>query len=224
MKLVHPNLEYQIKFIENEISVLIVENQEVFLKYTKELFDQINGEEGQFVLSEDGKLMKIPKVMDLIFDFYALEVNSRKVLTKLYSIVKVEMNDEIHYMASNELVSKISNYLELLISDLQYSLDYDVNFDLSGLMKVVDLRVNSNPDTLTEKLVDYMMAMKEFCGMKVFVFVGLKNYLLTEELELLYQEIAYQKYKVLMIEGAERGVRLDQEIYCVIAHDLCEIY
>lgn len=224
MKLVHPDIESQIEFNENEIQILVIENKSAFAKYTKMLFDQVNGVEGEFVLSNEGKLQKISKSMDILFDYYSLQVNSRKVLPKLYANVKIEMNSGEYYKTTTELASIICNYFEEIIDVMQLPLEYNANFDLSGILKVVDMRIHSDPETLTEKLIDYMLAMKEFLGVNYFIFVGLKNYFPKEELEQLYQEIAYQKYGVLLIEGDAREKSMQYENYHIIDQDLCEIY
>lgn len=222
--MVHPELESQIEFVESAVQVLVIENQNAFARYTRELYDQVNGIDGAFVLSEEGELQKISKCMDIVFDYYFLQVNSRRVITKLYANVKTEMNSGEYFKTTNELATEICNYLERIIAEMQLPLEYNVNFDLSGILKVVDLRIHSDPESLTEKLIDYMLATKEFCGVNYFIFIGLKNYLSEEELEKIYQEISYQKYGVLLIEGTERGERMESEIYYVIDKDLCEIY
>ncbi len=224
MKLAHHELKCQIEFFENEIQVLVIENQHAFAKYTKELYEEAKGMEGGFVLSKEGEIQIISKCMDIIFDYYSLQVNSRKVLSKLYANVKTQMNSGEYFKTTNELITEISTYLENIIGEFHLPLEYNVNFDLGGMLKVVDLRVQSNPETLIEKLADYMLAMKEFCGVNYFVFVGLKNYLSIDELKEFYQEIIYNKYGVLLIEGSEQRERLRMEKYYVIDQDLCEIY
>ena len=55
MKLVNPNLCLDISIDENEVNELVIENPAVFSDFVRELLLQVDGTEGDFVLSEEGK-------------------------------------------------------------------------------------------------------------------------------------------------------------------------
>ena len=52
MKLVHAPYQLKIDFHENKVQVLVLERAETFAELVGELFAQISGEEGQFLLAD----------------------------------------------------------------------------------------------------------------------------------------------------------------------------
>ena len=95
MKLVYTELEQQLVFQENEVNVLVIERKELFRRMIQELDKQISGEDGGFVLSDNNKTMKIDKEVCLILNPFALDINSRKALTGLYTeLGKLGLNEE----------------------------------------------------------------------------------------------------------------------------------
>ena len=67
-----------------------------------------------------------------------------------------------------------------------------------------------------------MLAVTEFEGEKIFVFVNLKSYIPEAELEALYKTAIHHKLKLLLIESTDRAL-LKHEKKLVIDNDLCEI-
>ena len=61
MMLAHPLLQSPIKFRENSVPVLIVENGQLFRRLIGDLLAQENGEPGEFALSENASLIEIGK-------------------------------------------------------------------------------------------------------------------------------------------------------------------
>ncbi len=59
MKLAHPDFEMPIEFNENQNNVLVIENPILFTRYITELRNQLDGGDGQFVLSNNGKEMQV---------------------------------------------------------------------------------------------------------------------------------------------------------------------
>lgn len=49
-----------------------------------ELAGQVEGKEGRFVLSDNEKEVDISKNVELIFNIFALDINERKLISKLY--------------------------------------------------------------------------------------------------------------------------------------------
>lgn len=63
MKLVHPDFEFQVVFMENTISELVFENPGYMGKYIWELYGQTNAKEGSFVLSDKGEILDIGSLL-----------------------------------------------------------------------------------------------------------------------------------------------------------------
>lgn len=223
MKLVHPFLEKPIVFEENNMNVLVIENQKVFSELVWELLEQINDKEGRFLLSSDLKLLELKKSMDLVIDLFSLDFNQKKIISKVYSQLKMVAVGSEYYMDSTCLIGEIVHYLEKILQDIHYPLEYDQEMDIGAIFKFADVKIGITYGTLIEKLIDYLALMQELCGISFFVFVNLKCYLSDEEVEQLYHFVAYKKFNILLLENTMREKRFEQEKIRIIDIDMCEI-
>ena len=69
MKLVHPVLSGPIAFEEGRIAVLTIERPEVFRALVTDLMRQAEGEDGEAVLSERGKVLDPVCCLKVISDY-----------------------------------------------------------------------------------------------------------------------------------------------------------
>lgn len=82
---------------------------------------------------------------------------------------------------------------------------------------------NNEYETLSEKIIDYMLNVRQFEGEKLFILVNYRNYVVKSEAEAFIKTIIGHKIKLLLIEGSERE-KLRNENRIIIDTDLCEIY
>lgn len=101
MKLVHPNLEGQL--LLNSPCEWIIESPELFSRYVKELFEQSNGEEGNFVLSEGEKEISISKFAEIIINPFSINKNDKRILGKLYTRLNDLAVAEENYLLTQEI-------------------------------------------------------------------------------------------------------------------------
>ena len=88
MKLVHSDLKMQLKFIENEAIVWVIETPKRLRVYVKELWCQTEGGEGEFVLSDNGKLLDISKQIEFILNPLDIQVNEKRCWNKVCTQLK----------------------------------------------------------------------------------------------------------------------------------------
>ena len=84
MKLIHFGLSGILLDEDIDFTEWIVESPESFSGYVLELSTQIDGNEGQFVLSEKNKELDLAKKAELIFDPLTVALKERQILNKLY--------------------------------------------------------------------------------------------------------------------------------------------
>ena len=63
MKLVNTYYNIELEILENYVTVLSVENPLVYTKIIGDIWKQVNGEDGDFVLSDGDKIKNISKEM-----------------------------------------------------------------------------------------------------------------------------------------------------------------
>jgi len=224
VKLIHPKISYQIIFKENITNVIVIENPIIFRDFIEELIKQCSGEEGEFLLSENEDEIDISKNVELVIDYFALEFNQKKILTKVYNYLKTVSQQDNNYLKTNELQIEIFQYLEELISFSEYPLVHSAEVDIISIFKAAEIKLETNHETILEKLIEYINIVQEFCGISCIVFVNLKSYLTEEELKQLYTHASYKKVHIILLEGRLYNRIPDLEKIFILDEDLCEIY
>lgn len=224
MKLVYPEYKYQIIFDEDIINVVIIENQKEFTHLLEELLQQCGGKEGRFVLSEDDKILKISTDIQCIVNPMIMELNTKKIIDKIYEQLKETVQTTEMYLEVKKLYGMMMEFIQRTIDQYDYHLVYDDLVEEKSLFKMVDLRVAEEGNDLLSKIVDYMKLNSRLLKCKVFLFVNLKSFLTEEELKLLYKTCLYEKYNLVLIESMNRPEKNANERVLIIDKDCCEIY
>ncbi len=221
MKLIHTGFNLEMELMENHISVLSIENRKVYTEVLKDLWYQTQGQEGQFILSEKDKQLKISKEMECIFNPFSLNCNDRKILNKLYQEMK-EQADSYCQQETIFLNTEINRFLDALLMRMPYALDHNADFDVCGLLKLYAVEFQSQGETLLQRITEYLCAMSKIGGIDNYIFVGLKQYLTEEELENLYEFVFYEKINLILVE-AVHSPAISGEKGWIIDRDLCII-
>lgn len=221
MKLIHTGYGLEMEIKENQVLVLFIENRKAYCQLMQDLWNQVQGQEGNFILSDKMKQLKISREMECIFNPFSLNCNDRKIMNKLYQEVK-EQADSLFQEESAKLNGEINCYLEHLLMQMLYALKYDVDFDAIGLYKLYHVEIDFSGETLLERIMEYLRVLSKICGVTIYAFVGLKQYLSEEELDQLYKFLFYEKINLVIIESlqmpliyAEKGWILDEDL-CII--------
>lgn len=221
MKLVYPEYQLELPLAENQIMVLSIENPRMYAAMVGDLWRQSQGEEGGFILSDRDKIIPISKELECVFNPFGLDCNDKKVVNKLYTELKEQAEENLS-CESAKMNREILSYLDKVLLQVPYSLDYDVDFDLVSLLKIYGVKIENVQGTLLEKIVEYIKVLSRVCHIKIFVFVGLKQYLTMNELEQLYEFVFYEKISLIIIESVhsecisgEKCWLFDQD-FCII--------
>lgn len=221
MKLVNSQLCLAINVNENEVNELVVENQEVFSMIVGELVLQVAGAEGNFVLSECGKVLKIGTTVDVLIDYYSVSVNNRKILGRLYKELTSVGNDHLEEKA--DINSRMITLLDQLIfSTGMQNLNYELDFQWEDIFKMYNLRFDEQYNNLSEKMEVYLKTLANYTDVRIVFLVNIKSYLSFQELIELYKIADYCKINLFLIESRESTER-GQEKRFIIDRDKCFI-
>lgn len=221
MKLVNSDYDISISLKENAIHVLIIENQQAFRKMVGELWDESEGKEGSWILSDNNSPVQLAKSMMVVFNPYIIDANDKKVITKLYSELS-ELASEKYTMEVEAINSRIVGLFSEVTQDVPYFIDYKTDIDLQALFKMYNIKIDVEYNSLLERITDYIRAFHNICNIPVFVFINLKDYLSFEELKLLYEFVLYEKVHLILIEG-HQSANVEPEKHLIIDKDLCII-
>ncbi|MEA4977002.1 MAG: type II-A CRISPR-associated protein Csn2 [Methanomassiliicoccaceae archaeon] len=223
MKLSHSTLEYPISFEDGIINVLVVENPRQMSKYISDIKSQIDGFEGEFVLSEADRPVTMSEKVDLLLDPFSLNPNSREAINSVYGALSNRSKDEAHYIETNAMLAGIESHIVHLLDEQDDLLKVTDEINISNILKSLGVKFIISGESLLESICDYLAVVTKYSKIKLFIFVNIKSYLNSEDLSLLYDHISYQKQKVLFIEGCDSH-SLKGERIIIVDEDLCEIH
>ena len=221
MNLYHKELDFYIQFEENRGNVLVLENPALFSSIVRGLWCQTNGQEGIFSLSDGDKEEKISKEVDLVFNPFSLKVNNKKVISYLYK----ELDDVVQnqFWEQKELLNtEIIAFLEQVAEKIAYRINYELQLSITELMKVYNVRIEEENETLLDSVIDYIKIMSGFCGIRLFVFLNLRQYFYEEEIAELYKVAFYEKINLLDIECTGKSFMAFEKVI-VLDKDGCII-
>ena len=98
MRLINNDYGIEIEFIENNITVIVIENKIALIKILESMKRQMDGMDGDFILSEKDKQLKLDKKCEIIIDPFSIDVNNKKIIAKIHKDL-----DEI---SKNELLEE----------------------------------------------------------------------------------------------------------------------
>lgn len=223
MKLVHPELEGQINFDNECPCEWIIESPKDFLAYVSELFQQSEGSEGRFVLSEGEKEKDISKYVEVIFNSFSVNINDRKILNKLYSELSGLASEEEMYMETQTMKNNFLTYFLKLEHISPYILDIEPELDMLAAFKAVGIKFGDCVGDFIGNLNQYIKIMSELMRKKVIVLVNIGSYVSYGQLKQIIQNAVYNEIALLLIENMQR--ELPERVYqYIIDKDGCEIF
>lgn len=222
MKLVHIDLEQQIVFGNNQGCEWIIESPKLFAKYIQELYGQAQGKTGSFVLTEDDKQIDIEKSVEVIVNPFSANMNDKKILNKLYAELTELAYEEELYLLTQEMMSKLQDYVLRLEYLSPYVLEMDSEPDISSVLKALGVKIENYTDDYFENLNLYIKIIAELLKKKLLVLVNIGSYLEKEQIQQLIETAVHSEIKLLLIENYQRDFS-GEFIRYILDKDGCEI-
>lgn len=222
MKLVLPGVENVFDFEDGAyVWELIVENQPLMYRILSDLSGQLEGNDGQAVLSEDFTPVSIAKRMELLWRLVPFDINSRPLVNKAAGALGHLAVSDVYYEKTTGLMAE----LEAHLLDMSFALDGNFEFanvNISAIIKAVGVTFASDGGSLGERLADYFELVHAYDNRKLFVLLSLRSYMDDGECERFISTVVSRGYQVLLLESSQRK-HLKGEKQIIIDRDLCEI-
>lgn len=221
MNLVNSEYMLDLPIYENKPTTLVLENPVVMNSIVENLYCQCNGGEGEFVLSENDKILSLEKIAEIIINPFAIDFNARKIQSRLYS--DLTGAESFYTEEKAQLQSLIIEFLDKLSSHVPYEMICsDVDLDLSKLFKMYDVRLDPQCNSLCERLSEYAKVISRLLREKLLILVSISHYLPPSEIENLVGMCNYLKMNILFIEAYEPSFSFTENTY-IIDRDNCQI-
>lgn len=224
MKIINKNWQRKIEIEDNIIYTLVFENKKYYRENIIELINQHKGKEGSFILSNDNKEISFDKNSYIITDIFNIDINNKKVLSKIYGSLLKEIVEDIS--SYNKLSTNIRVYFEKLIFNSSLEIDQGEEIDISSLLKLGDFKIHVENDDILEKFVKFLKVLSELCGYKIIFVVGLHTVFTQEEIIEIYKEVCLNKINIINIEYQQFNNLSNEnykEIVYIFDEDNCEI-
>lgn len=216
----HYNWNHQIDFEDGSITHLFIENPVTLRKYIAELIQQINSDEGDFVLSKDSKEVSISKNLAIVPDLINITLEEKKINTQINKdLLRISQGTD-HQQDSFSLISAIEKYAENLLEDCCYTIDFD-DIDESKIIKMLNFHITTDFENTASTLLEYLNTTHDILNISNFVILNASTYFSKEELTILEAEITSEKHNILFID---RFNHYDLKNSIIIDSDNCELY
>lgn len=221
MKIVSTYFNSQIEIGQGETFLLVIENQRLFKTLLEDIHKQVNGEEGDIVISKNNVPVSVSKNIDVIENFAPFDINGKAFISKIVSLMETVAVDAEHFVKTSQLLADIENY----IVDLSFDFPFDVEctkLNVSSLIKSLSVCVaDDNVDDI-ETILDYMSLVTDVDKQKLFVTVNMRSYFDDESMYAFVNAVARKQLRVLMLESSMRD-KIQNVSGLIIDKDLCEI-
>lgn len=221
MKLVMKGIETVLDCSENKICTVVVENQRMLYNIIEDIERQIQGLEGESVLSEDNKILRMDKYAEQLMQFMPFDLNKKTLINRIVSYMQKIAVDEIHYEKTREFLAAWEKYCYDLEFELPVSLEF-TKVNIESLLKSSGITISDDYDSLAEKVLDYIHLVECFECKKLFILVNMRSFVGNEEMQEFINNAVSRHYEVVLLDNREYPLLKNEKRYIIDA-DMCEI-
>lgn len=218
MKLNHYLFSTPIRFDENPVQRLVIEEPGEFGRIIDELYSQIQGYDGRFTVSENTKILELSKYAHIIIDPFSITCNSKDIIAGLHKTIAKELECGEHYLAVRTALSELTNRVMEVSTGIETGCCSE-EATVQTLLKALSVGL-LEPDSLAERICEFIRLMFTYSSKKLAIAVNLRRFLDEEEYDETIRQLVYCQTPVLLIEDCAKSDGIDSKI---IDFDYCEV-
>lgn len=222
MRLNYNDYLIDISICENEVTLLSIESTEAMRNMVKNLWIQLQGEDGGWKIYENEKEIKISKYCELITNPFSVNINDKKILSGLYNEI-ITASEEQCVKDIYSLYNQINLLIDNMTSHVPYLTEYDNEIPLDMLLKTTNVRITSDYEDDISLFADYICLKNKICGTNIFFISNIKQFYSEDQLRLLYEKLLYEKIIIIILEGIASQPIQPFEKQWILDKDLCII-
>ncbi len=221
MMAVLKDLKIEMYFQNNHFQTLIIENNNLFrqilFSFENDLADDI------FTFSKNYIPFEFSKRGVYLSNIINLDMNNKKLLTKMIAQLENTVNDE-YCEEFNNLKSEIIKFADTLVKKSDFDIDYNYDIDFKSLTKLLDIKLSNRESSFAENFIRYICLFNQYLGVSFFVVFGLHIIFDKNELNSIFETLKLNDINLLCIEGYTYldNISSYEKVY-IIDGDLCVI-
>lgn len=218
MKLVNYSRQLVVETETGEASFLVIESEQELRKLVDELFISVREDTEDWILSEGEEIQKKSSRMEIIFSPWMVDLNNKKIQKGLIKQILKLLQQGVEVDRTQNILGELRLLLNRLNDELSFGFEYEIE-DISEILKACGINFPEESDLVT-RLNQYIKICSELLDIKLFVFIGMKNYFTDEEIHILSREAGYLGCYILCVENRFNGTEKNM---ILIDRDLCRV-
>ncbi len=203
----------KIEFEENYVNIIRVYDVKYFTNLVLTINRLCNGDsiETNFITlhGDNNEILNFDKEAQIILDIFNIELNSKKILTKLYDKIELESNN------LDSITEELIVLRKLIYDNLdEFNFNFKVSSEVSiqQLLKVFDVKIDEYMYLeVKEKLYFLIDIITELKTANIIIIPNLKLYFDEYELIEIYKYVLYKDIKLVIIERESNNKVLKYE-------------
>ena len=198
-KLIHPDYDFKIDLSDGNATALFFDRADEYRHYVAELISQHEGNDGDFILSEDNNELSIASNMNIIADLFNIHLDDKRILSKLQTMLKAYVSEDM-FQKTQDMISAIEMYAEEIASSFQYQMRPNP-IDSASLLKLLGLQPEYDYQDDKEQILEYMNVFHDICGVGIFVIPNGFSAYNYDEIGMIADDSSRHGHSILFIEG-----------------------
>lgn len=221
MKFVYPDVDIVIDTDVDYVNSIVIENPNIMFAMLQDINEQIMGNSGISVVSDNNKILEVSKSVEVITQFIPFEINKKSLINKFVTKITTYAKSAEYYEKTMEVMSEIESYLIDLLWELDGNFEYD-SIAIDSIIKAIGIKFREDYNTLSEKIIDYIELVTEYERKKLFFLVNLRSYVDDKEIEFLIETALGHNFNIILIDNCEHR-KINNEKRYTIDNDRCII-
>ena len=221
MKLKISFIENSIDICDDKVNIIEVQNKNYFYRvvnYFNELYNGNNIDEIR--MYENNNEINLINKINLIIDYFNIDLNTRKNLSLIYSLIK-ENIDEYTNEKINKINKDINKIFNKIILNIDIPIEINNEYNLENYVKLISPIIKKR-NSILDNLMLIIDMEKNLNLNRIIIFVNLKQYLSDSEIVELYKYSIYNNIHIILIESNKNGLIKKYEKKLIIDDDLVE--
>lgn len=183
-----------------------------------ELLIQSQSGSGDFYLSDNGEELDISHAITIITDLFSVDSNDRKIISRLIQQISKEYAGT---QAFYDVLHALNTFGCSVCNNSVFPLVFNDAVQVSEVAKLLAFHIDEQCGSLIDEFLQYCNLSMQILKKQLFVTVGMKDIINSEEYTNVIESACYQHIPLIMIERHMHDGMDDPNYLTIIDHDMC---